>query len=173
MAEYLNPQSQAQSDAETREANTAGAPPAAHHHTGKKPTSPAAGNLGSIPDKKAIQGVWEVIDHQGTASGLVVTEKQAERGFGTLGGGGIFDPYRLPPARGKGARLIITDKSLKVGGTTYTSKEALQRFADRLSGPPLDADTTPTATLTRQKQIDQAAKQVEAILGGNGKKGKR
>ena len=69
----------------------------------------------------------------------------------------------------RGVRL----ESLKIGGTTYTSKEALQRFADRLTGPPADPDTTSATTLTRQKQIDRAAKQVEAILGGNSKQRKR
>ena len=74
--------------------------------------------------------------------------------------------YRWTSRGLQGIRL----ESLKVGGTTYTSKEALQRFADRLSSPTPSPDTTPAATLTRQKQIDRAAKQVEAILGVSSKK---
>ena len=69
----------------------------------------------------------------------------------------------------RGVRL----ESLKIGGTTYTSKEALQRFADQLSSPTRDPGTTPATTLTRKKQIDRAARQVDAILGGNCKKGNR
>ena len=69
----------------------------------------------------------------------------------------------------RGIRL----ESLKIGGTTYTSKEALQRFADQLSSPTHESSTTPATTLTRKRQIDRAAKQVEAILGGNCRKGVR
>jgi len=69
----------------------------------------------------------------------------------------------------RGVRL----ESLKIGGTTYTSKEALQRFADRLTSPAHVSDTVPATTLTRKRQIDRAAKQVEAILGGNEKTRRR
>ena len=69
----------------------------------------------------------------------------------------------------RGVRL----ESLKIGGTTYTSKEALQRFADRLTSPAQDLDTIPATTLTRKRQIDRATKQVEAILGRSCKKGGR
>jgi len=95
-------------------------------------------------------------------------------------------PKHLPP-RPTGKRVHISAvyrwllrgirgirlESLKIGGTTYTSKEALQRFADRLSNTSHAPDTTPATTLTRKRQIDRAARQVEAILGGRGKKGGR
>jgi hypothetical protein len=57
----------------------------------------------------------------------------------------------------KGVRLETT----KVGGTTYTSLEALHRFADRLDG------TLPLAhrSISRQRQVNQAARRVNAIYG--------
>ena len=59
-------------------------------------------------------------------------------------------------------------ESVKIGGTTYTSKEALQRFADRLSSADRSKTATPhEITLSRQKQIDKATKQVKSILGNN------
>lgn len=62
----------------------------------------------------------------------------------------------------RGVRL----ESIKVGGTAYTSQEALQRFGDRLSEARLNPSLTPTpTTATRRKQIDQATREVQAILG--------
>ena len=94
-------------------------------------------------------------------------------------------PRRLPP-RSTGKRVHISAvyrwvqrgvrglrlETIKVGGTAYTSQEALQRFADGLSGQQRDSATSPLATsLTRQKQIERAEREVEAILvGGQTKK---
>ena len=87
-------------------------------------------------------------------------------------------PRRLPP-RPTGRRVHISAvyrwiqrgvrgtrlESIKIGGTAYTSSEALQRFADGLSATPAaQAPPQPRTTVTRQKQIDQAAKAVDAIL---------
>ena len=68
-------------------------------------------------------------------------------------------------ARGfRGVRL----ESVKIGGTTYTSKEAMQRFADQLSTMGHSPSVTPIATtLSRQKKIDQATRQVKSILNSN------
>lgn len=65
----------------------------------------------------------------------------------------------------RGVRGVRLD-SIQVGGTTYTSVEALQRFADGLSsrGPTDRAGLAPT-TATRRKQIERAAREAEAILG--------
>jgi len=59
----------------------------------------------------------------------------------------------------------VTLQTARIGGTTYTSIEALQRFADQLSrpGPPSSA-VTPSSALYRQRQINQAAKRVDALL---------
>lgn len=65
----------------------------------------------------------------------------------------------------RGVRGVCLE-SVSIGGTTYTSKEALQRFADRLSNPgrgPTSATTSTTAT--RKRQIENATRQVESILG--------
>jgi hypothetical protein len=70
--------------------------------------------------------------------------------------------YRWVSRGVRGVRL----ESIRIGGTTYTSKEALQRFGDRLTAGPsrrLDADAvTPRS---RQRQIEQAAKAVQEKLG--------
>jgi len=69
-------------------------------------------------------------------------------------------PQKLPP-RPSGKNVHVTSvycwinhgvrgvklESLKVGGTTYTSTEALQRFAERLSHP--RNASTPPYSLTR------------------------
>ena len=88
-------------------------------------------------------------------------------------------PRRLPP-RPNGKRVHISAcyrwitrgvrgvrlEAIRIGGSTYTSLEALQRFADHL-GAPGAVRTTPerTATRTRQRQIDQASKRLREALG--------
>ena len=70
--------------------------------------------------------------------------------------------YRWMSRGVRGVRL----ESVKVGGSTYTSVEALQRFADRLSeARPGNVPGSATLTRCRQKQIDDAAHEVERILG--------
>jgi len=88
-------------------------------------------------------------------------------------------PKRLPP-RSNGKRLHISAvyrwllrgvrghrlESIRIGGTTYTSEEALQRFADRLSQPRTSPSSNiAVSTLSRQREIDRAAREVEKIYG--------
>lgn len=90
-------------------------------------------------------------------------------------------PKLLPP-RPSGKRLHISAvyrwvqrgvrgvklESVRIGGTTYTSREALQRFAE--TGQP--AEPAPIAAVTparRRRQIEAASRRVEAILGNRAK----
>ena len=88
-------------------------------------------------------------------------------------------PHRLPP-RPKGKCVHISAvyrwiqrgvrgvrlESIRVGGTSYTSVEALQRFASLLSsGDHADSMDPAATTATRRKQIERAEREVEAILG--------
>lgn len=88
-------------------------------------------------------------------------------------------PHRLPP-RPTGRRVHISAvyrwiqrgvrgvqlETIRIGGTSYTSIEALQRFADRQSQPAATEPVTPTAVVRRrQREIEAAARQVEEILG--------
>jgi len=59
---------------------------------------------------------------------------------------------------GGGVRL----ESVKLGGTTYTSVEALQRFAERRRGR--DAEGPPLMSRRRQDAIDAAATESDRIL---------
>ena len=83
------------------------------------------------------------------------------------------------PARPNGKRVHISAcyrwisrgvrgvhlESIKIGGSTYTSIEALQRFADRLSGAgDQDLDGPRAKTITRQKQIDRASARLAETL---------
>ena len=66
---------------------------------------------------------------------------------------------------GRGVRGVRLE-SIKIGGTTYTSKEALQRFGDRLTAEPSVRPETEAATpRTRQREIERAAKAVQQQLG--------
>ena len=69
-------------------------------------------------------------------------------------------------------------EAIRIGGTTYTSIEALQRFAERLSSSTLRPLAEPTASQSRQKAIDRAARELEGKLhpsraGGNGSRRQR
>ncbi len=58
-------------------------------------------------------------------------------------------------------------ESVKLGGTTYTSQEALQRFADYLtftSQSHSEPNLSQKMMFSRQKEIDKAAKQVRSII---------
>ncbi len=70
--------------------------------------------------------------------------------------------YRWIQRGVQGVRL----EYIKIGGTTYTSKEALQRFANRRSPENHDATAVPTTTATRRKQIERAEREVQALLHG-------
>ena len=89
-------------------------------------------------------------------------------------------PRRLPP-RPTGKRVHISAvyrwiargvhgislDSIKVGGSTYTSVEALQRFADELNGTNHGQYPSPKITVTRRRQIERAEHEVAVLLGDN------
>lgn len=71
--------------------------------------------------------------------------------------------YRWAQRGLKGTRL----ETIQAGGTLCTSIESLQRFFDRLTQHTNTRDvTTPAA---RQRQIDRASEQVEAIFAPEGR----
>jgi len=87
-------------------------------------------------------------------------------------------PRHLPP-RPTGKRVHISAcyrwicrgvrgvhlESIKIGGSTYTSKEALQRFANRLSrASDQESDGPRAKTITRQKQIERASARLAETL---------
>jgi len=75
--------------------------------------------------------------------------------------------YRWIKRGVQGVRL----DSIKIGGSTYTSTEALQRFADHLSsGRREEPKVVPTQTLTRQRQIDKASDRLAEALHGTNRK---
>ncbi|HOW71915.1 MAG TPA: DUF1580 domain-containing protein [Phycisphaerae bacterium] len=89
-------------------------------------------------------------------------------------------PHRLPP-RPTGRRVHISAvyrwiqrgvrgvqlETIRIGGTSYTSIEALQRFAERQSrAPTADLVSQAHTTATRRRQIDSAKMAVEAIMAG-------
>ena len=57
-------------------------------------------------------------------------------------------------------------EATKLGGKTYVSKEAIEQFCDQISNKPGEPPSIRT-TKARQKQADQAAQQVGAILGNS------
>lgn len=64
----------------------------------------------------------------------------------------------------RGIKGVILE-TIRVGGTRYTSQEAIQRFSERLTGPPA-AQTPPlNVTRVRQRQIEQASAAVSKVLG--------
>lgn len=94
----------------------------------------------------------------------------------------IREVPRLLPLRRTGRRVHISAvyrwikrgirgvclETVKIGGSTYTSTEALQRFTDHLSGEAADkAEPVVSCRLSRQRQIEQAARRVESLLRGD------
>jgi len=76
--------------------------------------------------------------------------------------------YRWISRGVRGVRL----EAIRIGGSTYTSLEALQRFADHLGAPGATPTTSePTATRTRRRQIDQASKRLREELGHSNENG--
>lgn len=56
-------------------------------------------------------------------------------------------------------------EAIRIGVATYSSHEALQRFAEHLSRPRDDPQEVKSPSpLYRQRQIDQAARRVDEIL---------
>ena len=75
--------------------------------------------------------------------------------------------YRWSRRGIRGVRLDV----ITIGGTTYTSKEALQRFGDGYKQGTVMPHISQTTPRSRRRQIDQAARQVGEIL--RGKSGRR
>lgn len=86
-------------------------------------------------------------------------------------------PRRIPP-RKNGRRLHISAvyrwmsrgvrgavlESVRLGGTTYTTVEALQRFADHLGNVRQVQKPQPRRTLTRERQLERARRRLEEEL---------
>ena len=86
----------------------------------------------------------------------------------------IRDVPRLLPRRSTGRRVHISAvyrwiapgvhgvrlASIKIGGTTYTSAEALQAFAQHLSR----ADRSGSPSVVRRRQIELAEREAKALL---------
>jgi len=66
--------------------------------------------------------------------------------------------YRWVQRGIKGVQL----EAIRIGGTTYTSREALQRFALPAVTPHAEADNQ--LSKTRQKQIDEAVQRLDEFL---------
>ena len=89
-------------------------------------------------------------------------------------------PCRLPPRKSgrrvhisavyrwikHGVRGGIRLEAVKIGGSAYTSKEALQRFIEQLSESMTSPAPSARAASSRQKQIDAATRRVTAIIEG-------
>lgn len=69
--------------------------------------------------------------------------------------------YRWTLRGVKGIRL----ETVKIGGTTYTSREAIQRFSERLSGADSVPDVVNPVSRARQRQLEQAKAAVANALG--------
>ena len=59
----------------------------------------------------------------------------------------------------------VTLETIKVGGTTYTSAEALQRFAEHRDQTSHGPNGQPPTTAQRKNQIERASRRVDEILG--------
>ena len=87
----------------------------------------------------------------------------------------LHDVPKILPTRTNGKRVHISAvyrwvqrgirgthlEVVRIGGTTYTSREAMQRFAIPSSG---DQATSAISTSTRQRQIDTAVDRVHKLL---------
>lgn len=73
----------------------------------------------------------------------------------------IATVYRWIQRGVRGVRLA----SIRIGGTTYTSLEAVQRFSQQLSTPKHDR-SCPQVPIpaARQRQIDQATRELRSLL---------
>ncbi|HSS63746.1 MAG TPA: DUF1580 domain-containing protein, partial [Gammaproteobacteria bacterium] len=63
----------------------------------------------------------------------------------------------------RGVRGIILE-SVRLGGTAYTSCEALQRFADAVGRSRSRGEQRSPTSLTRQRQLDQAQRRLDDEL---------
>ena len=69
--------------------------------------------------------------------------------------------YRWTLRGVKGIRL----ETVRIGGTTYTSREAIQRFSELLSGELPSAQPANPVSRARQRQIEKANAAVATALG--------
>jgi hypothetical protein len=92
----------------------------------------------------------------------------------------IRDVPKILPARGNGKHIHISAvyrwllrgvrgvrlETIRIGGTSYTSSEAVQRFAEHLSRPNTSGTSSHAVTsANRRRQIEEASRRVAAILG--------
>ena len=64
----------------------------------------------------------------------------------------------------RGVRGIVLE-SIKIGGCTYTSLEALQRFSEHLTSKQPRIQSVHSVPISRKRQIDHAIDQVNNELG--------
>lgn len=64
----------------------------------------------------------------------------------------------------RGVRGVVLE-SIRLGGTTYTSLEALQRFGERLRLRSVDPQSDPPQPASCIRRIEQAARRVAQELG--------
>lgn len=70
--------------------------------------------------------------------------------------------YRWAQRGVRGVRLEV----IRIGGATYTTREALQRFAEHLTWHSEHREWAPNSTTrTRQRQIENASRWVRGELG--------
>ena len=91
----------------------------------------------------------------------------------------LRDVPRLLPPRPNGKRLHISSvyrwtlrgvkgvrlETVKIGGTAYTSREAIQRFSERLTGADAAQQPVNPVSRARQRQLEQANAAVTKALG--------
>lgn len=66
----------------------------------------------------------------------------------------------------RGIKGVVLE-TIRVGGTRYTSREAIQRFSEQLTGAPAVLPSPAKAGRVRQRQIEQANAAVSKALGLN------
>ena len=70
--------------------------------------------------------------------------------------------YRWAQRGVRGVRLEL----IRIGGTAYTTREALQRFAEHLTGRQEQSGLAPPPTSrSRQRRVDRARERLDALLG--------
>ena len=90
----------------------------------------------------------------------------------------LRDTPRRLPARSSGKRVHISAvyrwiqrgirgvrlESIRIGGTMYTSAEALQRFADALTSPGSLAYAPTATTAARDRELQRTANRLSELL---------
>ena len=124
------------------------------------------------PDQEASWYTWTRVSGGGSLKMIDLAEEQLPPLRNV--------PSRLP-ARSAGQRIHASTiyrwiqrgvrgvrlEAIRIGGTTYTSLEALQRFADRQKFPASQVpDPVNPVSRSRQKEMDAASRAADAILKG-------